>query len=54
MRNDSGWLFRKMLRRERHQGFERDLVAYMLTIPDLAYVPLFLSHTAPPDYAVIV
>jgi hypothetical protein len=54
MGKDAGRLFWKMLRGERHQGFERDFVAYMLTVPDLAYVPLFLSHTAPPDYAGIV
>ena len=54
MGKDAGRLFWKMLRGERHQWFERDLVAYMLTLPDLAYVPLFLSHTAPPDYAGIV
>jgi len=51
---DAGWLFGQILRRKYNQGFQSDLVIYMLTIPDLAYIPLFLRHTAPPDYAVIV
>ena len=51
---DAGWLFGQMLRGKYNQGFQGDLVIYMLTIPDLAYIPLFLSHMAPPDYAVIV
>jgi hypothetical protein len=54
MGNDAGWLFRQVLRRKHNQGFQRDFVTYMLTIPDLVYKPLFLSHTAPPDYTAIV
>jgi hypothetical protein len=54
MGNDARWLFRQMLRRKYDQGFQCDLVSYMLTITDLVYEPLFLSHTAPPDYAVIL
>jgi hypothetical protein len=52
--NNAGWLFGQKFRRKYNQGFQRDLVTYMLTIPDLAYVPLFLRHTAPPDYVVIL
>jgi hypothetical protein len=54
MGDDAGWLFRQILRRKYNQGFQGDLVFYVLTITDLAYIPLFLRHTAPPDYAVIV
>ena len=52
--DDAGLLFGQVLRREYYQGFQGDLVSYVLTIADLTYIPLFLSHTAPPDYAVIV
>jgi hypothetical protein len=54
MGNNAWRLFGQKFRREHNEGFQCDLVTYMLTIPDLAYIPLFLSHTAPPDYAVIV
>jgi hypothetical protein len=54
MGKDAGRLFGQVLRRKDNQGFQGDLVIYMFTITDLAYIPLFLSHTAPPDYAVIV
>ena len=54
MGKNARWLFRQILRRKYNQGFQGDLVIYMLAIPDLAYIPLFLSHTAPPDYVVIV
>jgi hypothetical protein len=54
MGKDAGWLFGQVLRRKYNQGFQCDLVFHMLTIPDLAYIPLFLRHTTPPDYAVIV
>jgi hypothetical protein len=50
----AGWLFRQMFRRKYNQSFQCDLVTYMLTITNLVYIPLFLSHTAPPDYAAIV
>lgn len=45
---------RRLLARENHQSFNTNLVANMLTVTDLAYKPLFLSHPAPPDYDVIV
>jgi hypothetical protein len=51
---DAGRLFRQILRRKYNQGFQGNLVFYVLTIQDLADIPLFLRHTAPPDYAVIV
>jgi hypothetical protein len=51
---DAGWLFGQKLRRKYNQGFQVDLVFYVLTIQDLVYIPLFLSHMEPPDYAVIV
>jgi hypothetical protein len=54
MRKNTGWLFGQIVRRKHNQGFQGDLVFHMLTIPDLAYIPLFLRHTAPPDYAAIV
>ena len=54
MGDDARWLFRLVLRRKYNQSFQCDFVIYMLTIPDLAYIPLFLRHTAPPDYPVIV
>jgi hypothetical protein len=54
MSKDAGWLFGQVLRRKYNQGFQGDLVFYMLTIPDLAYIPLSLRHSAPPDYSVIL
>jgi hypothetical protein len=51
---DAGWLFGQVLRGKYNQGFQGDLVTHMLTVTDLVYIPLFLSHTVPPDYAVIV
>ena len=43
-----------IVRRQNEFRFQRDLVTDMLTITDLAYEPLLLSHRAPPNYAVIV
>jgi hypothetical protein len=54
MRDDAGWLLGQMLRRKNHQGFQCDFMSHMFAVADLAYIPLFLSHTAPPDYIVIV
>jgi hypothetical protein len=54
MGKDAGRLFGQVLRRKYNQGFQCDLVFYVLTIPDLAYIPLFLRHTVPPDYFPIV
>jgi hypothetical protein len=54
MSEDAGWLLRQMLRRKNDQGFQCDFMSYMFAIADLAYIPLFLSHAAPPDYSVIV
>jgi hypothetical protein len=54
MSEDTGWLLGQVLRRKDDQGFQCDLMRYMFAIADLADIPLFLSHTAPPDYAVIV
>jgi len=54
MSDDAGLLLRQMFRGKYNQGFQGDLVSYVLTVPDLAYIPLFLCHAAPPDYAVIV
>jgi hypothetical protein len=54
MGNDTWRLFREKFRGQHNEGFQCDLVTYVLTIPDLVYKPLLLSHTAPPDYAVIV
>jgi len=51
---DTGRLFGQVLRRQYNLSFEGNLVMYMLTIKGLAHIPLFLSHTAPPDYIVIV
>ena len=54
MGDDARWLFRLVFRRKYNQSFQCDLVMYMLTIANFTYIPLFLRHTAPPDYAVIV
>jgi hypothetical protein len=54
MSNNAGWLLRQILRRKDYQGFQCDFMSYMFAIADLAYIPLFLSHTAPPDYFVIL
>jgi hypothetical protein len=54
MSEDTRWLLRQMLRRKNNQGFQCDLMRYMFAIADLTYIPLLLSHTAPPDYMVIV
>ena len=54
MSEDTGWLLRQVLRRKDYQGLQCDFMGYMFAVADLAYIPLFLSHTAPPDYAVIV
>jgi len=54
MSNDTWGLLGQILGRKHNLGFQRDLVTYMLAIADLAYIPLLLSHTAPPDYFAIV
>jgi hypothetical protein len=54
MSEDTGWLLRQVLRRKNDQGFQCDFMGYMFAIADLTYIPLLLSHTAPPDYMVIV
>jgi hypothetical protein len=51
---DARWLFGQILRGKYNQGFQCNFVIYMFTISDLAYIPLFLSHMAPPDYIVIL
>jgi hypothetical protein len=54
MGDDAWGLLRQILRGENYLGFQGNLMTYMLTKPDLAYIPLFLSHTAPPNYCIIV
>ena len=54
MGSDAGWLFRQIICRKNNLGFERNLVPDMLAITDLAYIPLLLCHSTPPDYADIV
>jgi hypothetical protein len=54
MCNDAWRLFRQILRRKYDLGFQCDFVTYMLAIADLAYMPLLLRHTAPPDYIIIL
>jgi hypothetical protein len=52
---DDAWrLFRQILGRKYDLGFQSNLVSNMIAVADFAYIPLFLSHAAPPDYAVIV
>jgi len=54
MGDDTWWLLRQILRRKNHLGLKFDLVPDVLTITDLAHIPLFLHHLTPPDYVVIV
>jgi len=54
MSDDAWWLFRQILSRKHYLCLERDLVPDVLTITDLAHIPLFLGHSTPPDYVVIV
>jgi hypothetical protein len=54
MGEDTWGLFRKILRRQYHLGFQCNLMTYVFAIADLAYIPLLLSHTAPPNYIVIL
>jgi hypothetical protein len=52
--NDAGLLFGQVFRRKHNLGFQGDFVPYMLAVKNLTYVPLLLSHMAPPNYDVIV
>lgn len=52
--SDAWGLLRQILRRKHDLGLQRDLVPDVLAIKDLAYIPLLLSHTTPPIYALIV
>jgi hypothetical protein len=54
MGKDAGRLLGEILRRKHNQGFESDLVTDMIAEPDLANIPLFLSHMVPPNYIVIL
>jgi hypothetical protein len=52
--NDTWGLLGQVFRRENHLGLQGDLVSDMLAVANLTYIPLFLRHPAPPDYAIIV
>jgi hypothetical protein len=53
--SDDPWgLLGQKLRREYNLSFEGDFVTCTLAIADFRDIPLLLSHTAPPDYVVIL
>ena len=54
MGNNARGLLRKVLAWKNHESFEADLMTDVLTVTELADKPLFLRHSTPPDYVVIV
>jgi hypothetical protein len=54
MGKDAWRLFGQIFRWKHYLGLESDLVPGMLTITDLAHIPLLLCHSTPPDFAAIV
>jgi hypothetical protein len=54
MSYDTWGLLGQMLRRKYDLRFQRDLVTYMFTVAKFACIPLFLSHTVPPNYIAIL
>jgi len=47
-------LLGQVLRGKYYLRFQCDLVTDMITIAKLAYIPLLLSHTVPPNYIAIL
>jgi hypothetical protein len=54
MSNYMRWLIWQMFSGIHDLRFQFNLLPHMLTVVDLFNLPLFLSHSTPPVYAVIV